>query len=161
MGNEYWPPLQQNNAVGATSGLPHPDLFDLHDEVLAEHLADHSRLCYPACVISIGFLAAAVVWARTPLSALPLPPPKYAMLINVNPSTALKRTDDISMVALYRLTECAPAPRGRFAAQGPPPRIPTDSALEVLRQLESMNLLVSCLSSFMTGFLKPICPLGD
>uniref|UniRef100_A0A915JI65 Uncharacterized protein n=1 Tax=Romanomermis culicivorax TaxID=13658 RepID=A0A915JI65_ROMCU len=63
------------------------------------------------------------------------------MLVKVNPSTTPKTTGNISVVALYRPREGTPAPPARFAAQGPPPRIPMDSMLEVVSQLESMNLL--------------------
>uniref|UniRef100_A0A915JP54 Uncharacterized protein n=1 Tax=Romanomermis culicivorax TaxID=13658 RepID=A0A915JP54_ROMCU len=45
------------------------------------------------------------------------------------------------VVTSYRRTEGTPVPLARFIAQGPPPGIPTDSPLEVLGQLESMNLL--------------------
>uniref|UniRef100_A0A915JJN5 Uncharacterized protein n=1 Tax=Romanomermis culicivorax TaxID=13658 RepID=A0A915JJN5_ROMCU len=88
--------------------------------------------------------AGAVVSAPTPLSALPPSPPlKYATPVNVNPSTTLKTTGDASVVASYRPMEGTQAPPARFIAQGRPPEIPTDSALEVLCQLESMNLLDS------------------
>uniref|UniRef100_A0A915L8D4 Uncharacterized protein n=1 Tax=Romanomermis culicivorax TaxID=13658 RepID=A0A915L8D4_ROMCU len=34
----------------------------------------------------------------------------------------------------------SPAPSTCIITQGPPPRIPTDSAMEVIKQVESMNL---------------------
>uniref|UniRef100_A0A915JSV3 Uncharacterized protein n=1 Tax=Romanomermis culicivorax TaxID=13658 RepID=A0A915JSV3_ROMCU len=49
--------------------------------------------------------AAAVVLALTPLSAMLPPPPKYAMPVNVNPSTTPKMTGDISVIASYQLTQ--------------------------------------------------------
>uniref|UniRef100_A0A915KM90 Uncharacterized protein n=1 Tax=Romanomermis culicivorax TaxID=13658 RepID=A0A915KM90_ROMCU len=61
-------------------------------------------------------------------------------------------TGDISMVALYRpkktatvtaAVAVAPGPRAGFAAHKLPPGIPTDSMLEVIRQMESMNLIDS------------------
>uniref|UniRef100_A0A915K1Q4 Uncharacterized protein n=1 Tax=Romanomermis culicivorax TaxID=13658 RepID=A0A915K1Q4_ROMCU len=60
-----------------------------------------------------------------------------------------KTADDISVVLSYRPKETVTvtaavavvqAPLARFAAQGLPPGIPTDWALEVVGQLESMNL---------------------
>uniref|UniRef100_A0A915L271 Uncharacterized protein n=1 Tax=Romanomermis culicivorax TaxID=13658 RepID=A0A915L271_ROMCU len=57
------------------------------------------------------------------------------------PVTTPKMTGDASVVTSYRWTEGTPVPLARFIAQGPPPGIPTDSPLEVLGQLESMNLL--------------------
>uniref|UniRef100_A0A915IBC1 Uncharacterized protein n=1 Tax=Romanomermis culicivorax TaxID=13658 RepID=A0A915IBC1_ROMCU len=81
-------------------------------------------------VLPTGY-AAAVVSAPTPLSALPPLPRKYVTPVNVNPSTTPKTTDDVSVIASYRLTEGTPAPRARFITQGPLPGIPMDSALEV------------------------------
>uniref|UniRef100_A0A915KKS8 Uncharacterized protein n=1 Tax=Romanomermis culicivorax TaxID=13658 RepID=A0A915KKS8_ROMCU len=53
----------------------------------------------------------------------------------------LKTTCRLRVIASYRPTEGTPAPPSCFIAQGLLPRIPTDSALEVVNQLESMNLL--------------------
>uniref|UniRef100_A0A915IBY3 Uncharacterized protein n=1 Tax=Romanomermis culicivorax TaxID=13658 RepID=A0A915IBY3_ROMCU len=80
----------------------------------------------------IGFPAAAVVSAPTPSSAFPPPPPKDATPVNVNPSTTRETTGHVSVIASYRLTEGTPGPLARFIAQGPPPGIPTDSALKAL-----------------------------
>uniref|UniRef100_A0A915HEM3 Uncharacterized protein n=1 Tax=Romanomermis culicivorax TaxID=13658 RepID=A0A915HEM3_ROMCU len=52
-------------------------------------------------------------------------------------------TGDVSVITSYRLMEGTPAPPAQFIPQGPPPRIPTDSALEVVSQLELMNLLAA------------------
>uniref|UniRef100_A0A915HVI7 Uncharacterized protein n=1 Tax=Romanomermis culicivorax TaxID=13658 RepID=A0A915HVI7_ROMCU len=101
-----------------------------------------------ACV---GFLAAAVVSAPTPSPALPLPPWKYVMPVNVNPSRMPKTTGDISMVSLYRPTEGTPGPQAHFAAQRLQPKIPMDSALEVVRQMESVNLLDSPFVTYTMG----------
>uniref|UniRef100_A0A915HX14 Uncharacterized protein n=1 Tax=Romanomermis culicivorax TaxID=13658 RepID=A0A915HX14_ROMCU len=65
------------------------------------------------------------------------------MPVNVNPSTMRKMTGDISVIASYRRTEGTLEPPARFIPHGLPPGIPTDSALEVVSQLESMNLLDS------------------
>uniref|UniRef100_A0A915K4L2 Uncharacterized protein n=1 Tax=Romanomermis culicivorax TaxID=13658 RepID=A0A915K4L2_ROMCU len=46
-----------------------------------------------------------------------------------------------------------PAPLAHFAARGPRPGIPTDSVLEVIGQLESMNLITR-----MSFFEGPPCP---
>uniref|UniRef100_A0A915J881 Uncharacterized protein n=1 Tax=Romanomermis culicivorax TaxID=13658 RepID=A0A915J881_ROMCU len=89
------------------------------------------------------YKTATVVSALTPLSALPLRPPKYATPVNINPSTTPKTTGDVSVITSYRLTEGTLAPPARVIAQGLPPGIPTDSALEVVGQMESMNLLDS------------------
>uniref|UniRef100_A0A915JBJ8 Uncharacterized protein n=1 Tax=Romanomermis culicivorax TaxID=13658 RepID=A0A915JBJ8_ROMCU len=86
--------------------------------------------------------AAAVVSTPTQLSALP-PPPKYVMLVKVNPAMMPKTTGDVSVIVSYRPREGILAPPAHFIAQGPPPGIPTDSALEVLGQLEFMNLLAA------------------
>uniref|UniRef100_A0A915HMM9 Uncharacterized protein n=1 Tax=Romanomermis culicivorax TaxID=13658 RepID=A0A915HMM9_ROMCU len=91
--------------------------------------------------------AAAVVSALTPLLASLPPPRKYATLVNVNSSMRSKTTDYISVIKSYRPTEGTPAPLAHFITQGPPPGIPTDSALEVVGQLESMNLLVDAVGS--------------
>uniref|UniRef100_A0A915KVM7 Uncharacterized protein n=1 Tax=Romanomermis culicivorax TaxID=13658 RepID=A0A915KVM7_ROMCU len=48
---------------------------------------------------------AAVVSALASTSALPPPPLKYAIPVNVNPSTMLKMTGDVSVVTSYRPTE--------------------------------------------------------
>uniref|UniRef100_A0A915J105 Uncharacterized protein n=1 Tax=Romanomermis culicivorax TaxID=13658 RepID=A0A915J105_ROMCU len=55
----------------------------------------------------------------------------------------LKTTGDVSVVGSYGPTEGTLAPPTCFINQGPPPRIPTDSGLEVFSQFESMNLLDS------------------
>uniref|UniRef100_A0A915JH06 Uncharacterized protein n=1 Tax=Romanomermis culicivorax TaxID=13658 RepID=A0A915JH06_ROMCU len=67
------------------------------------------------------------------------------------PINDTKTTGDVSVIALYQPTEGTPAPLARFIAQGPPPGIPKDSALEVASQLESMNLLDS---SFVTDAMR-------
>uniref|UniRef100_A0A915IG23 Uncharacterized protein n=1 Tax=Romanomermis culicivorax TaxID=13658 RepID=A0A915IG23_ROMCU len=88
----------------------------------------------------IGFLAAAVVSALIKSCALPPSPPKYVTPVNVNPSMMQKTTGDISVVALM---EGTPAPPAHFATQGLLPGIPTDSTLEVVGHMGSMNLLVN------------------
>uniref|UniRef100_A0A915KVT0 Uncharacterized protein n=1 Tax=Romanomermis culicivorax TaxID=13658 RepID=A0A915KVT0_ROMCU len=54
-----------------------------------------------------------------------------------------KTTGKVSVVASYRQMEGTPAPPAHFITQGLLPRIPTDSVLEVVGQLELMNLLDS------------------
>uniref|UniRef100_A0A915IZV6 Uncharacterized protein n=1 Tax=Romanomermis culicivorax TaxID=13658 RepID=A0A915IZV6_ROMCU len=83
----------------------------------------------------------AAVVLVTPLSTLLPPPLKYATPVNVNLSTTPKTTGDVSVIASYRQTEGTPAPPARVIAQGPPPGIPTDSALEVVSQTKSINLI--------------------
>uniref|UniRef100_A0A915J0Q6 Uncharacterized protein n=1 Tax=Romanomermis culicivorax TaxID=13658 RepID=A0A915J0Q6_ROMCU len=61
-------------------------------------------------------------------------------MVNVNLSTMLKLTGDVRLLATYRPTEGTLAPLARLATQGRLPGIPTDSALEVIRQMEWMNL---------------------
>uniref|UniRef100_A0A915KHY0 Uncharacterized protein n=1 Tax=Romanomermis culicivorax TaxID=13658 RepID=A0A915KHY0_ROMCU len=109
----------------------------LHSGTLRVHRA---RAC-PNRILTLP--AAAVVSAPTPLSALLLPPLKYARLVNINPSTTQKRTGNISLIASYRPTEDTLAPPDHFIAQGPMPGSPTDSPLEVVGQLESMNLMAA------------------
>uniref|UniRef100_A0A915KTS5 Uncharacterized protein n=1 Tax=Romanomermis culicivorax TaxID=13658 RepID=A0A915KTS5_ROMCU len=41
-------------------------------------------------------------------------------------------TGDVGVIPSYRPTEGTTAPSARVIAQGPPPGIPTDSALEVI-----------------------------
>uniref|UniRef100_A0A915JNQ9 Uncharacterized protein n=1 Tax=Romanomermis culicivorax TaxID=13658 RepID=A0A915JNQ9_ROMCU len=59
-------------------------------------LAQHPNSASPSTATATGasgcYFSAAVVLALTPLSALLPPPPKQAMLVNVNPSTTLKMT---------------------------------------------------------------------
>uniref|UniRef100_A0A915INY5 Uncharacterized protein n=1 Tax=Romanomermis culicivorax TaxID=13658 RepID=A0A915INY5_ROMCU len=82
-----------------------------------------------------------VTVVSAPITSPALPPlPKEATLVNINPSTP-KTTGDIIVVSSYRPMEGTPVPPDRFAAQGLLPRMPTDSVLEVLGQMESMNLL--------------------
>uniref|UniRef100_A0A915KHA2 Uncharacterized protein n=1 Tax=Romanomermis culicivorax TaxID=13658 RepID=A0A915KHA2_ROMCU len=54
-----------------------------------------------------------------------------------------KRTEHVSVVLWYQPMEDTLAPLASFATQGLLPRIPTDLALEVIHQLESMNLIDS------------------
>uniref|UniRef100_A0A915JBN9 Uncharacterized protein n=1 Tax=Romanomermis culicivorax TaxID=13658 RepID=A0A915JBN9_ROMCU len=61
------------------------------------------------------------------------------MPVTLHPSMMPKMTGDISIITSYQLMEGTPVPPARFAAQGPAPRIPTDSMLEVIGQMELMN----------------------
>uniref|UniRef100_A0A915K6H7 Uncharacterized protein n=1 Tax=Romanomermis culicivorax TaxID=13658 RepID=A0A915K6H7_ROMCU len=53
-----------------------------------------------------------------------------------------KTTGYVRVVASYRPRAGTSVLWAHFAAQGPPPGIPTYSALEIISQMESMNLLV-------------------
>uniref|UniRef100_A0A915J0U0 Uncharacterized protein n=1 Tax=Romanomermis culicivorax TaxID=13658 RepID=A0A915J0U0_ROMCU len=79
--------------------------------------------------------AIAVVSASASTPALLPPLPKYTMPVTLNPSRTPKTTGDISMVAWYQPTEGTPEPLAGFAAQGPGPGFPRDSALEVVGQI--------------------------
>uniref|UniRef100_A0A915JCX8 Uncharacterized protein n=1 Tax=Romanomermis culicivorax TaxID=13658 RepID=A0A915JCX8_ROMCU len=70
---------------------------------------------------------------------LPPLPPKYSKPVNINPSTTPKTTGDVSLIASYRPTEGTPVPPVPFISQGPPPEIPTDSALEVVGPYHSSD----------------------
>uniref|UniRef100_A0A915L9V5 Secreted protein n=1 Tax=Romanomermis culicivorax TaxID=13658 RepID=A0A915L9V5_ROMCU len=73
-------------------------------------------MCYPVCVISVRFLASAVVSALAPSPALPPLPLKYVKPVNLNPSMTPKTTGDLSIVASYRPTEGTLAPLACFTA---------------------------------------------
>uniref|UniRef100_A0A915HSU3 Uncharacterized protein n=1 Tax=Romanomermis culicivorax TaxID=13658 RepID=A0A915HSU3_ROMCU len=93
--------------------------------MLAEHLVDSSQQCYPIWVISIGFSAHPAALAPAPLSALPPPPPQYAMLAVRYPSTKLLFVGYANVLASYQIlkklaaVESSPAAAATSPAPSP------------------------------------------
>uniref|UniRef100_A0A915K678 Uncharacterized protein n=1 Tax=Romanomermis culicivorax TaxID=13658 RepID=A0A915K678_ROMCU len=125
----------------------------LHCRQIRVHRAracPHRNLTMPAASV---VLAPALSPALLPL------PLKYVTPVTLHPSMMPKRTSDVSVIVSYRPTEGTLVPPTHFAAQGPPPRIPMDSGLEVISQMEWMNLL-GCLEdpeklSHLLGVSQP------
>uniref|UniRef100_A0A915IKI1 C3H1-type domain-containing protein n=1 Tax=Romanomermis culicivorax TaxID=13658 RepID=A0A915IKI1_ROMCU len=98
------PLMRVQNAGDCPSGA-HLQMCSYHERCThndANCQAQHPDSAIPSNATAT---AAAVVSAPTPLSAFLPPPPKYATLVNVNPSMTLKTTCKVSVIASYRPTE--------------------------------------------------------
>uniref|UniRef100_A0A915I1A5 Uncharacterized protein n=1 Tax=Romanomermis culicivorax TaxID=13658 RepID=A0A915I1A5_ROMCU len=95
---------------------------------------------------------AAQALALAPLSALLPLPPQYVTPVVRDLLTELPFVGYANLLASYQIPKksatvksspaimISPPPSTHIIAQGSPPRIPTDLAMEVMDQIESMNL---------------------